>query len=138
MGNVLIEAFSMGIAAEGRDINPLAIRGARVNLRHYGYDDNKVAIQDMNTLQGHYDAAILDLPYNLCSVFPEGERRSQSLRRLSDRAVIVSTEPLHELLMSTGWKVLRHCDPQGSFVRISGCANSGATYLFSRVITIFL
>ena len=79
MGNVLIEAFSMGIAAEGRDINPLAIRGARVNLRHYGYDDNKVAIQDMNTLQGHYDAAILDLPYNLCSVFPERRRRSAKL-----------------------------------------------------------
>ncbi|WP_194544476.1 RNA methyltransferase [Paenibacillus sp. JZ16] len=120
MGNVLIEAFSMGIAAEGRDINPLAIRGARVNLRHYGYDDNKVAIQDMNTLQGYYDAAILDLPYNLCSVFPEEEKLQmlQSLRRLSDRAVIVSTEPLYELLMSTGWKVLRHCTTRkGSFVR---------------------
>ncbi|MEC0204219.1 RsmD family RNA methyltransferase [Paenibacillus lautus] len=120
MGNVLIEALSMGITAEGRDINPLAIRGARVNLRHYGYDDNKVAIQDMNTLQGHYDAAILDLPYNLCSVFPEEEKLQmlQSLRRLSDRAVIVSTEPLREQLMSSGWKVLRHCTTRkGSFVR---------------------
>ncbi|MGG4091955.1 TRM11 family SAM-dependent methyltransferase [Paenibacillus lautus] len=120
MGNVLIEAFSMGIAAEGRDINPLAIRGARVNLRHYGYDDNKVAIQDMNTLEGHYDTAILDLPYNLCSVFPVEEKLQmlQSLRRLSDRAVIVSTEPLREQLLSSGWKVLRHCTTRkGSFVR---------------------
>lgn len=120
MGNVLIEALSMGLVAEGRDINPLAIRGARVNLRHYGYDDNKVAIQDMNTLQGHYDAAILDLPYNLCSVFPEEEKLQMlhSLRRLSDRAIIVSTEPLREQLMNTGWKVLRHCTTRkGSFVR---------------------
>lgn len=120
MGNVLIEALSMGITAEGRDINPLAVRGARVNLRHYGYDDNKVAIQDMNTMQGHYDAAILDLPYNLCSVFPEEEKLQmlQSLRRLSDRAVIVSIEPLRELLLSSGWKVLRHCTTRkGSFVR---------------------
>lgn len=120
MGNVLIEALSMGITAEGRDINPLAIRGARVNLRHYGYADNLVAIQDMNSLQGHYDAAILDLPYNLCSVFPEEEQLQMlhSLRRLSDRAVIVSTEPLKEQLMSTGWKLLRHgTTRKGSFVR---------------------
>lgn len=120
MGNVLIEALSMGITAEGRDINPLAIRGARVNLRHYGYNDNLVAIQDMNSLQGHYDAAILDLPYNLCSVFPEEEKLQMlhSLRRLSDRAVIVSTEPLKEQLVSTGWKLLRHgTTRKGSFVR---------------------
>lgn len=120
MGNVLIEALSMGITAEGRDINPLAIRGARVNLRHYGYDDNLVAIQDMNSLQGHYDAAILDLPYNLCSVFPEEEQLQMlhSLRRLSDRAVIVSTEQLKDQLMSTGWKLLRHgTTRKGSFVR---------------------
>ncbi|MGW8823663.1 RsmD family RNA methyltransferase [Paenibacillus lautus] len=120
MGNVLIEAFSMGIPAEGRDINPLAVRGARANLRHYGYDDNKVAVQDMNTLHGHYDAAVLDLPYNLCSVFPEDEqlRMLKSLRRLSDRAVIVSTEPLREQLTDTGWKVLSHCTTRkGSFVR---------------------
>ena len=120
MGNVLIEALSMGITAEGRDINPLAIRGARVNLKHYGYDDNLVAIQDMNSLQGHYDVAILDLPYNLCSVFPEGEKLQMlhSLRRLSDRAVIVSTESLREQLVNTGWKLLRHgTTRKGSFVR---------------------
>jgi tRNA (guanine10-N2)-dimethyltransferase len=120
MGNVLIEALSMGIAAEGRDINPLAIRGARVNLRHYGYDENLVAIQDMNSLQGHYDASVLDLPYNLCSVFPEEEKLQmlRSLRRLSDRAVIVSTEPLKERLVNTGWKLLRHgTTRKGSFVR---------------------
>ena len=117
MGNVLIEAFSMGIAAEGRDINPLAIRGARVNLRHYGYDDNKVAIQDMNTLQGHYDAAILDLPYNLCSVFPEGEvadaakltsvvrsschRQHRAITRVADEHGLEGPASLH--------------DPQGEF-----------------------
>lgn len=120
MGNVLIEALSMGIKAEGYDINPLAIQGARVNLKHYGYDDNLVAIKDMNSLQGHYDAAILDLPYNLCSVLPEEEKLQMlhGLRRMSDRAVIVSTEPLREQLKHTGWNLLRHgTTRKGSFVR---------------------
>lgn len=120
MGNVLIEALSMGIMIEGCDINPLAVRGARVNLKHYGYDDSKVAIQDMNTRQGHYDAAILDLPYNVCSVFPEEEKLKMlhSLRRLADRAVVVSTEPLREILQKTGWKVLHHGTiRKGSFER---------------------
>lgn len=120
MGNVLIEALSMGLDVKGRDINPLAIRGARVNLKHYGYDDSVVKIADMNDLEGEYEVAVLDLPYNVCSVFPEDEKRRMlsSLRRFARRAVIVSTEPLEELLPETGWRVLdRITTRKGSFVR---------------------
>ncbi|NMO95686.1 TRM11 family SAM-dependent methyltransferase [Paenibacillus lemnae] len=120
MGNVLIEALSMGLTAEGCDINPLAVRGARVNLRHYGYSDDCVRIADMNTYTSEYDTAVLDLPYNVCSVFPEEEKSQTlaSLRRLSRRAVIVSTEPLGELLQETGWRVLGHITTRKStFIR---------------------
>ncbi|GAB6927031.1 methyltransferase [Paenibacillus sp. JCM 10914] len=120
MGNVLIEALSMGISIEGRDLNPLAIRGARVNLQHYGYDNGIVAVQDMNELQGHYDTAILDMPYNVCSVLPEDEKIQMlgSLRHLADRAVIVSSESIRSQLEETGWHVLRHATAsRGSFVR---------------------
>ncbi|PAK52892.1 TRM11 family methyltransferase [Paenibacillus sp. 7541] len=120
MGNVLIEALSMGIQVQGSDINPLAIRGARVNLRHYGYDDQLVSIQDMNELSGSYEASILDLPYNVCSVLQEEDRLQmlRSLRRLARRAVIVSTEPLGEQLRLAGWNVLgRAITTKGSFVR---------------------
>lgn len=120
MGNVLIEALSMGIRCEGCDINPLAVRGARVNLAHYGYDDSIVAIRDMNTLEGHFETAVLDLPYNVCSVFPEEDQRRMlnSLRRLADRAVIVSTEPLAEQLEQAGWQVLSSCTTRkGTFER---------------------
>lgn len=120
MGNVLIEALSMGLHVKGSDINPLAIRGAKVNLKHYGYDDSVVKIADMNDLDGEYEAAVLDLPYNVCSVFPEEEKRRMlsSLRRLTRRAVIVSTEPLEALLPETGWQVLdRIATRKGTFVR---------------------
>lgn len=120
MGNVLIEALSMGITIEGCDINPLAVRGARVNLEHYGYSDKHVSLRDMNDLEGHFNTAILDLPYNVCSVFPLEDklRMLTSLRRLADRAVIVSTEPLEGPLLETGWQVLGHVQvSKGTFVR---------------------
>jgi tRNA (guanine10-N2)-dimethyltransferase len=120
MGNVLIEALSMGLSIEGCDINPLAVRGARVNLQHYGYSDQHVSLRDMNDLVGHFNAAILDLPYNVCSVLPHEDqlRMLTSLRRLADRAVIVSTESLEGPLNETGWQVLGHIQvSKGTFVR---------------------
>lgn len=121
MGNVLIEALSMGVNIVGRDINPVAVRGARSNLRHFGYDDTGVvAIQDLKELQGEYAAAIVDLPYNLCSVLPPGERRQMldSIRRISQRAVIVSTEPLEEELRAAGLAIMDHCVVRkGTFTR---------------------
>ncbi|WP_059051513.1 methyltransferase domain-containing protein [Paenibacillus senegalimassiliensis] len=121
MGNVLIEALSMGVDIVGRDINPVAIRGARSNLRHFGYDDaGVVAIQDLKELQGEYAAAIVDLPYNLCSVLPPEERRQMldSIRRISQRAVIVSTEPLEEELIAAGFGIIDRCVAmKGRFAR---------------------
>ncbi|MGO4269717.1 TRM11 family methyltransferase [Paenibacillus sp. TAF58] len=49
IGTVLVEAMSMGIDIVGCDINPLAVRGARVNLEHFGMP-NVVSIADMRTL----------------------------------------------------------------------------------------
>ncbi|ADO55171.1 methyltransferase domain-containing protein [Paenibacillus polymyxa] len=111
MGNVMIEALSMDKNIRGCDINPLAVRGARVNLRHYGYEEDLVKLGDMNMLAGTYDAAILDMPYNLCSVLPAEEQKKmlRSLRRLAARAVIVSTEPMATLLSESGWTITEQC-----------------------------
>ncbi len=121
MGNVLIEALSMGVDIVGRDINPVAVRGARGNLRHFGYEDTGiVAIQDLKELQGEYAAAIVDLPYNLCSVLPPEERRQMldSIRRISHRAVIVSIELLEEELRAAGFSIMDRCVVmKGKFAR---------------------
>ncbi|GGF85932.1 methyltransferase [Paenibacillus aceti] len=121
MGNVLIEALSMGIQIVGRDINPLAIQGARTNLHYFGYDsEGLVEIGDMNEIQGHYDAAILDMPYNLCSVLPRHERirMLESLKRFSGRSVIVSSEPLEEEIREVGLEIIDQGQvAKGSFVR---------------------
>ncbi|WP_213652266.1 TRM11 family methyltransferase [Paenibacillus sp. J23TS9] len=121
MGNVLIEALSMGLDIRGRDINPLAIRGARTNLEHYGYPVELVTLGDMNELDGPFDAAILDMPYNLCSVLPteEQKRMLASLHRLAPRAVIVSTEEeVRSRIEEAGYRIKVECKVwKGSFVR---------------------
>lgn len=121
MGNVLIEALSMGIDIVGRDINPLAIRGARINLSHFGYsDEDIVMIGDMNEIDRHYDAAILDMPYNLCSVLSDQETMAmlESVGRFSRLAVIVSSELLEENIVRAGLRIKDQCVvKKGSFVR---------------------
>ncbi|WP_458125657.1 TRM11 family SAM-dependent methyltransferase [Paenibacillus sp. Z3-2] len=120
MGTVVIEALSMGIDAKGNDLNPLAVRGARINLPHYGYDSDRITQGDMNELEGLYDAVILDMPYNLCSVLPNDEQRAMlaSLRRLANRAVVVSTEWVEGHLLEAGWAVREYRTVQkGTFIR---------------------
>ncbi|CAH1206208.1 hypothetical protein PAECIP111891_02828 [Paenibacillus allorhizoplanae] len=130
MGTVLVEAMSMGIDIVGYDINPLAVRGARVNLDHFGMPD-VVQIADMRTLVPHptalhgspepiYDALILDMPYNLCSVLPEDEKLDmlQTARRLARRAVIITTEQMDPLLIKADFHIDSRCTVnKGNFSR---------------------
>ncbi|MBO9607248.1 MAG: RsmD family RNA methyltransferase [Paenibacillaceae bacterium] len=120
MGTVLVEAMSMGIAIAGFDINPLAVRGARDNLAHFGMPQDAVAQGDMRELSGSYDAAIVDLPYNLCSVLSVGERMEllRAARRLARRAVIVSTEAIDADVATAGFAIRDRCTvSKGSFAR---------------------
>jgi len=119
IGTVLVEAMSMGIDIVGRDLNPLAVRGARVNLSHFGMPQ-PVAIQDMRLIDETYDVAILDMPYNLCSKLSDEEQLSmlQSARRMASRAVIVSTEPIEAALAEAGFRIADRCVVRkGAFAR---------------------
>lgn len=119
MGTVLIEALSMGIKIAGLDINPLAVRGARVNLAHYGYPD-VVRLGDMREEQRRYDAAIVDMPYNLCSVLTgvEGLEMLHAVRKMASRAVIVTTEEVTDQLKKASLRTIE-CTllRKGSFTR---------------------
>ncbi|QWU17173.1 tRNA G10 N-methylase Trm11 [Paenibacillus sophorae] len=120
MGSVLIEGLSMGMVMAGCDLNPLAVRGARGNLRHFGYPENIVALGDMRDLSGHYDAAVLDMPYNLCSVLSPADTKEmlEALRRLTGRAVIISTQPVEESIAAAGFSIKGGCTvSKGSFKR---------------------
>lgn len=119
IGTVLIEAKSMGIRMDGFDLNPLAAIGARENLAFFDLPGD-VIVADMRTLEGRYDALVLDLPYNLCSVLKAGERLEMlnAARRLAGRCVIVATEDIEAEIEAAGMTVSERCAVRkGSFTR---------------------
>jgi len=119
MGTVLIEALSMDFTIQGMDKNPLAVKGARINLGHFGYNEH-VMLGDMRELQECYHAAIVDLPYNHCSVLSEDVQQEmlQAVRRIANCAVIISTIPLDSILLKTGFLMQRQAIlKKASFIR---------------------
>ncbi|SEC47655.1 RNA methyltransferase [Paenibacillus sp. GP183] len=119
IGTVLIEALSMDMDIVGYDLNPLAVRGARVNLAHFGLP-NVVNLGDIRKIEGAYDVLILDLPYNLCSVLPSEDQLDMLIaaRRLSRLAVVVSTEEIDSALELSGFMIMDRCTvKKGSFAR---------------------
>ncbi|MHA6480619.1 TRM11 family SAM-dependent methyltransferase [Paenibacillus sp. strain BS8-2] len=120
MGTVLIEALSMGIDAEGVELNPLAARGARLNLEHFGYTGSIVTRGDMLEWTRQYDTAILDMPYNLCSVLPSEEQLAmlRALKRMTNRAVVVTTEDIGTQLAQAGFRMMQQAKlSKGTFTR---------------------
>jgi tRNA G10 N-methylase Trm11 len=119
IGTVLIEALSMGIEIVGYDLNPLAVMGARSNLTYFGLQTT-VTIGDMRTIEGSYDTAILDLPYNLCSVISSEDQLKmlQSARSFARRVVIITTEAIDQLIINAGFEILDRClVKKGTFTR---------------------
>lgn len=119
IGTVLVEAMSMGIDIVGREINPLAAIGARENLAYFGFGA-KVTLGDMREIAEVYDAAIIDMPYNLCSVLSDEEKLEmlRSARRFAGRTVIVAIEPMDKIVEQAGFMITdRGTVNKGHFIR---------------------
>lgn len=120
IGTVLVEALSMGIDIEGREINPLAARGARENLAFFGYGSVTVTLGDMREITEKYDTAIIDMPYNLCSVLSPSEQLEMlsSARRFAARVVVVTIERIDPIIEEAGFAIADRCTvSKGSFTR---------------------
>ena len=67
-----------------------------------------------------YDVAIIDLPYNLCSVITAEEQLEmlQSARRFANKVVVVTVEPIDEILADARFEIIdRAAIKKGSFSR---------------------
>jgi len=106
IGTVLVEALSMGIDIVGSDKNPLILSGARENIAHFGLT-GEVTLKDIRDVTNQYDVAIIDLPYNLCSVITPEEQTEmlQSARRFAKKVVVVTVEPIDEILLKVGFVI---------------------------------
>ena len=110
IGTVIIEALSMGIDIEGRDMNPLVCNGSRKNIAYFGLQ-GKITLGPISEVTEHYDVAIIDLPYNL---FTHSSREDQfeivkHARRIADKVVIVTIETIDDLLADAGLVIVDRC-----------------------------
>ncbi|WP_025786300.1 TRM11 family methyltransferase [Sporosarcina sp. D27] len=110
IGNVLVEALSMGIDMDGRDINPLAVLGSRKNIEHFGLAGD-VMHGPIEEAPGHYDSAVIDMPYNLYTHVTREQQASilQAARTLTDKLVIVTIESMDDLLIDAGFEIVDRC-----------------------------
>jgi tRNA G10 N-methylase Trm11 len=119
IGTVLVEALSMGMDIVGSDRNPLILSGVRENIAHFGLS-GEVTLKDVRDVIGNYDAAIIDLPYNLCSVITEEEQLQmlQSARAFTSKLVIVTVEDVDPVILEAGFDITDRCAvTKGNFVR---------------------
>lgn len=119
IGTVLVEALSMGIHIEGRDINPLVVDGSRENIAYFGLEGN-VTLGSIEDTKAHYDVAIIDMPYNLYTHSTPAEQQSILInaRRIADRLVVISVDPIEEMVQKAGFTIQDHCiAKKGTFSR---------------------
>ncbi|MGE7024305.1 TRM11 family SAM-dependent methyltransferase [Solibacillus cecembensis] len=119
IGTVLVEAMSMGIPIEGRDINKRVVWGSEINLRHFGYEPN-VHIGPIEEASGGYDVAIIDMPYNLFTHASSDLQQSiiTHARRIAKRVIIVTIESMDDKIANAGLTIIdRAIVQKGNFKR---------------------
>jgi tRNA G10 N-methylase Trm11 len=119
IGTVVVEALSMGIDIVASDNNPLILSGTRENISHFGYS-TEVKFRDIRNVTDQYNVAIIDMPYNLCSVITAEEQLEmlQSTYRFADKVVIVTIEPIDHIIRDAGFRIDDRCVvSKGTFKR---------------------
>lgn len=110
VGTVVIEGLSMGLNIIGSDINENIIRGAKHNLRYFGYPE-VVKVQDIHEISGHYDVAIIDLPYGILSITDKEIQMNivKCAGRLCDKLALLGIEDISEELIKLGYTIIEKC-----------------------------
>ncbi len=111
VGTVMLEACTAGFDIEGCDIHWKACVATRKNLAHYGYTAN-VYRTDLKDHTSHYDAAIVDLPYNLFSHSDDDNALHiiRSAASLAHRLVIVSTSDISPIIQQAELCLVDQCN----------------------------
>ncbi|KMY32537.1 RNA methyltransferase [Lysinibacillus xylanilyticus] len=119
IGTVVIEALSMGINIEGRDLYYNVCKGARENITYFGLT-GKITVGPIAEVTEHYDVAIIDLPYNL---FTHSSPEDQfdiikHARRIADKVIVVTIETIDDMIEDAGFIIKDRCvTKKQSFLR---------------------
>jgi len=111
VGTVMLEACFSGFKIDGCDINWKATKHTRLNLAHYNYTSN-VYRSDIKDLSQKYDAAIIDLPYNLYAYSDDLiiSNIIESTAKLTNRIVIVSVSDITNFISDIGFSISDFCN----------------------------
>ncbi|KPB04820.1 TRM11 family SAM-dependent methyltransferase [Bacillus sp. CHD6a] len=119
IGTVLVEALSMGINMDGRDINPLVVNGSRENIEHFGLKGN-VTLGPISDVTDNYDVAVIDMPYNLYTHATREDQLSILIhaRRFTKKVVVITIETMDDMVEEAGFTIIDRCETQkGYFTR---------------------
>ena len=107
MGTVVLEGLALGYSIKGFDISRDISWKARCNLNHFGFDGMLITKDDINKHQGHYDIAIIDIPYNLYTPITYKEQCDiiNSSRKLCNKLVLVSYEQMDQEIKQAGFEI---------------------------------
>ena len=110
VSTIMLEVCFAGNNIEGCDINWKICHNARENLAHFNYVA-KVYRSDIKDISKRYDAAIIDLPYNLFSYANENNilHIIKSTAEITNRLVIDSTSDITDLITNTGLIISDYC-----------------------------
>lgn len=110
IGTVLVEGLSMGIDIVGRDLNPLVVAGSRENIAFFGMEGN-VGHGPISEVEGQYDVAIIDMPYNLyTSATPEDQLSIlMNAYRFAEKLIVVTLDNLDGMIQEAGYVIKDRC-----------------------------
>ncbi|PLT28816.1 RNA methyltransferase [Peribacillus deserti] len=110
IGTVLVEALSMGIDIVGRDINYLVTDGSRENIAYFGLK-GEVTTGPISEVTENYDAAIIDMPYNLYTHATPEDQLSilQHARRFAKKLVVVTIDTIDDMVEEAGFQIKDRC-----------------------------
>ena len=122
VGTILLEGCFADYNIEGSDINDKICNFAQENLTHFNYTA-RIINADVADIKNTYDAAIIDLPYNLFTKISDDTHGHiiTACSKLANRLVIVSTTDITDLITNAGFKITDTCNVtkkgKKSFVR---------------------
>ena len=110
VSTIMLEVCFAGNNIEGCDINGKICKQTRENLSHFNYTST-VYHSDIKDIRTRYEAAIIDLPYNLFSYANENNilHIIKSTAEITNRLVIDSTSDITTLINNTGLIISDYC-----------------------------
>lgn len=111
VGTVVLEGLGLGLNICGSDISREISWQARLNLKHYGYNEELIKKISIHEIYDYFDVAIMDIPYNLYTPITYEEQCAliNSSRKICQELIIVTFDEMSLEINNAGFKIINHC-----------------------------